>query len=138
MDRFDSGGRRKESPECKICGEKTREGKEYCSDCIDKSSYVKTLLERLARMEEVDDIARKSRLSKKDKQAVSLSDNLDEVIKHLQAGPKTIEALVRDLHKDKQVVENYVKMLVSRGIAKTSRTKRGSTMVRLDSSLLSD
>lgn len=128
VDRWEEkeGGRNK--PErCKICGVATREGKDLCTKHIGESPYAKKLAEKLAQMKRHDEEAAADRTD------ISVeNETVKEILLALKlSGPRTIERLVQELHRDKKIIENYVKALVKKRLVKTKLTKRGSTMVML-------
>jgi hypothetical protein len=128
VDRWEEkeGGRNK--PErCKICGKATRDGKDLCSAHIEESDYAKKLASRLAQMKRHDEEAAEDRTE------ISVeNETVKEILFSLKlSGPRTIERLVQELHRDKKIIENYVKALVKKRLVKTKLTKRGSTMVML-------
>ena len=134
VDRFEPSEQRGRARKCEIpgCNQTTKEGKLYCSDHVDMTPYARQILARLEKMEADDTLAARKRLSKEQKESLSLSESLDEIMLVLKSkGPMTLQRLAREVNKKQAVVKNYINMLKSRQLVRTTKNKRGSEVVQL-------
>jgi hypothetical protein len=116
------------------CEKKTREGKPYCPDHVDKSLYVQDLFSQMAAHKDEKD---KARLGQQDlRQHLELHPDSMPIKEMLLAlklrGPQTTHSLSRELQLEQEVIMAYVDYLVSEGKVITHPGKRpDTTFVRL-------
>lgn len=109
----------------KLCGEKTKEGKDRC---IEHSAYAQKLK---LKQQEIESLDEQARMGKK----IDInSPNIRDLFLALRLqGPRTVERLAKEMNKDIEVIEGYLKALKKTGLIKFGKTKRGSTTVSLAS-----
>lgn len=110
----------------KPCGEKTREGKDFCGDHIDELPYIKQLLQRIQDKEQ-----EVQKVRKKGKKAVDASsENLKEIKTHLEFnGSRTTKRLQRELQMTESTIEGFVDYLEDEDYIYRSRTTRGDDII---------
>ena len=110
------------------CEERTREGKEFCSDHIENLDYVKKLM---ARIEEKEQEVKKVR--KRGKRAVSAeSENLKEIRQQLKFhGPRTKKRLQRELQLTSSGMEGFLDYMEEEDQIARGRTTRGDETIKL-------
>jgi hypothetical protein len=110
----------------KPCGERTREGKDFCGDHIDELPYVKKLLQRI---QDKEDEVQKVR--KKGKKAVAASsENLKEIKTHLEFnGSRTTKRLQREMQMTESTIEGFVDYLEDEKHVYRSTTSRGDDII---------
>jgi predicted HTH transcriptional regulator len=112
----------------RLCNERTREGKEYCSEHINNLPYVSKLLGKID-----DKAAEEVAVEKRGYKAVAPdSETLKELLIHLKFnGARTVRRLMRELQLNEMTVAGYIEYLVRHNQAKTSFTSRGDKAVSL-------
>lgn len=121
------GGGRNKSERCKICGKSTREGKDLCTEHIGESDYAKRLAAKMTQMAAEDEAASIGKID-----LASDNETVRELLLTLKLnGPKTIDRLSQELHRDKKIITNYVNALKKKRLVKTKPTSRGATIVLL-------
>lgn len=111
------------------CSKSTREKKPFCSDHVEMHPYVQELLKAVA-----DQTAEQKKVDQKISAQHVPADSLtvQEIINHIKVhGSRTVERLARELNFEVELIHRYVNTLISRGVLKIGRTKRGSTIVSL-------
>ncbi|RJR06227.1 hypothetical protein C4588_08060 [Candidatus Parcubacteria bacterium] len=113
---------------CAVCGETTREGKEFCTNHVENHSYIKDLMSRMHARDEED-----HKVMMEGSAAVNYDGvTVQEIMIHLrQTGTKTIDGLSKALSLDKTVIQKYVFALRDRNQVEIFSTQRESMAVRL-------
>lgn len=108
------------------CGERTREGKDFCGSHIDELPYVQKLLQRIEDKEK-----EVQKVRKQGKKAVSASsENLKEIKTHLDFnGARTTKRLQRELQMTESTIEGFVDYLEEEDYIHRSRTSRGDDVI---------
>jgi len=109
-----------------VCGERTREGKEFCSDHLENLPYVKCLLKRI--QDKNDEV---TKVRKKGKKAVKAgSETLREIKNHLEfRGPRTTKCLQREMQLTESTIEGFVDYLEDEGVIRRTKTSRGDVVI---------
>lgn len=110
------------------CGKATREKKPFCSNHVEMHPYVQKLLKEMARQAAEHEQLRETSVRHVPVDSLTVR----EIINHIELhGSRTIERLARELNLKVEIVEHYINTLVSRGVLKRGRTRRGNTIVSL-------
>lgn len=122
------GGRREKTRHCKVCKKVTQEGKQYCTDHVNKHDYVVDLIRRMeaSNLEEAD-IRHQGYQAVKPESIIA-----DDILITLRnKGSRTIERLSRELMRSHDTIERYVEYLYHQGLVALSESNRGKIVVRL-------
>lgn len=116
------------APRCQLtdCNERTRERKPYCPAHIDRSPYIRDLLDVLEQSE-----AEMANILERGVRAARLDSLMAQEIK-LQLelhGRRTVDRLARDLACDRAVVLAYAKRLARAGHVRLGETTRGRALI---------
>jgi hypothetical protein len=121
---------RKQTTHCQLdgCSDWTREGKPYCTDHVTHHPYVQSLMAELERRE-----SEEQAVAKRGARAVDIEGTAaQELVQHLRVhGKRTVRRLARELNRDLEIQAHYVEALRRRGLVRTTRTRRGATVVTL-------
>ena len=109
-------------PECLEpgCYKRTREGKPYCSEHLDRIPYVARIMEEHA--------ARKKEAEEGPK---GDSHYIDDIIILLTHSPRTTDGLAKDLRIPKPIVQQIIMIMRRKKIVRLGKTFRHLTIVEL-------
>jgi hypothetical protein len=110
------------------CGKTTRDGKDFCTDHVDKHPYVNSLINRIGARVEEDDLVKRKGSSAVNMDGITVK----EILRDLrQNGTRTEERLTREIQLDKTIIHNYLIRLSREGLISFGRTSRNNISVRL-------
>ncbi len=110
------------------CSERTREGKDFCSEHIENLDYVKNLMARIeAKEQEVQKVRKRGK-----KGVVAKSENLKEIKQQLKFhGPRTKKRLQRELQLTSSGMEGFLDYMEEEKQITRGRTTRGDETIKL-------
>jgi len=110
------------------CNEATRENKPFCSEHIEDSPYLQRLTAQLAAKENEETLVGLRGASEVEEDSETLKEiqNILEI-----TGPRTTLALAKATMLDEKALSGYLNYLKKKGLIKTTRNRRGNTVVKL-------
>ena len=123
-----TGAARPSSKYCESCGSYTQEGKPFCSEHVERHSYIAELLSKLAEKD-----AEINRVRHQGPSGISENSIIakDILIRIRVDDAKTAEGLAKELGLDTPLIREYINYLMDRNKIVPKRGPRGVTLYRI-------